>query len=243
MTKNIAIIGASGAIGNAFLHKISSLYPEANISAFSRQISKIEPKDKLKTVNYYDINYQDENSLEQAAKIAANGSSLDLVIIAIGTLHDEDIMPEKALKELSAKKFHHLFEINTITPALLAKYFLPKLNRNNQAIFAALSARVGSISDNQMGGWYAYRASKAALNMIIKNAAIETARRNKEAIIIGLHPGTVNSALSRPFQSNVPAGKLFTPEFAATKLLEVLNDLRPADSGKCFAWDGKEVLA
>ena len=110
------------------------------------------------------------------------------------------------------------------------------------SVFAALSARVGSISDNILGGWYAYRSSKAALNMIIKNAAIEISRSNKQAIVVGMHPGTVDSHLSKPFQSRVPKHQLFTPEYAAEKLLHVMTALMPSDSGKCFAWDGKEIL-
>lgn len=178
----------------------------------------------------------------EAAELAAKEKPLDLVIVANGILHDEGLMPEKALRDLSAKNFHRVYEANTITPALIAKYFLPKLNRDQPSIFAALSARVGSISDNQLGGWYAYRASKAALNMIIKNAAIEVGRRNKHAIVVGLHPGTVNSDLSKPFQSKVADGKLFTPDYSAEKLLDVLGNLSPEQTGKCFAWDGKEVL-
>ena len=165
-----------------------------------------------------------------------------MVIVATGILHDGELMPEKSQKELSAEKFHRLFEINTIVPALVAKHFIPKLNREKRSVFAALSARVGSISDNQLGGWYAYRASKAALNMIIKNAAIEISRRNKKAIIVGLHPGTVDSNLSKPFQGNVPDGKLFTPKYSVQKLLVILTTLTSKQSGKCFAWDGKEIL-
>jgi NAD(P)-dependent dehydrogenase (short-subunit alcohol dehydrogenase family) len=163
------------------------------------------------------------------------------VIVATGLLHDGELVPEKSLRDLSAEKFLRLFEVNTILPALVGKYFLPKLNRENKSIFAALSARVGSISDNQLGGWYAYRASKAALNMIIKNAAIEIGRQNKQAVIVGLHPGTVDSRLSKPFQSNVADGQLFTPAFSAQKLLEVLETLTQEKSGKCFAWDGQEI--
>ena len=107
---------------------------------------------------------------------------------------------------------------------------------------ATLSARVGSVSDNQLGGWYAYRASKAALNIIIKNSAIEISRRNNDSIVVGMHPGTVASDLSKPFQKGVPSGKLFTPELAASRLLKVLSTLSAKDTGKCFAWDGKEIL-
>jgi NAD(P)-dependent dehydrogenase (short-subunit alcohol dehydrogenase family) len=116
------------------------------------------------------------------------------------------------------------------------------LNKKKRSIFTALSARVGSISDNQLGGWYSYRASKSALNMILKNAAIETNRSNKKAIIVGLHPGTVESNLSDPFKKNVPEGKLFTPDYSAQKLLAVLSSLTIEQSGKCFAWDGKEIF-
>jgi len=236
MPKNIAIIGGSGAIGSAFTTRLSDAYPDATINVFSRHM----PENTLANVSYHTINYQDESSIADCALLAA-AMPLDLVIIATGILHDGELMPEKSLRELSIKKFQRLFEINTITPALLSKHFLPRLSKENRSVFAALSARVGSISDNQLGGWYAYRASKAALNMIIKNAAIEIGRCNKQAIIVSLHPGTVDSNLSKPFQRNVANDKLFTPTYAARRLLEVLDSLSPEQSGKCFAWDGQEV--
>jgi len=227
--RNVAIIGASGAIGNSFKLLLQKRYPAATLFAFSQY-------------NHHLINYSDEASIAAAAELSAQSEPLDLVIVANGTLHSVDIMPEKSLRDLSAAKFQHLFNVNTITPALIAKYFLPKLNSTNRSIFAALSARVGSISDNKLGGWYAYRASKAALNMMIKNTSIEIARKNKNAIIVGLHPGTVDSELSKPFQRNVAADKLFTPEYAVQKFLEVLENLIPSQTGKCFAWDGSEIL-
>jgi NAD(P)-dependent dehydrogenase (short-subunit alcohol dehydrogenase family) len=227
--QNIAVLGASGAIGNTFTNLLSAQYPNASLLAFSRN-------------GEHNIDYTSETSIAEAAKLATKEKPLDLVIVANGILHDGDLMPEKSLRDLSAEKFHRIFEVNTITPALITKYFLPKLNKEQPSIFAALSARVGSISDNQLGGWYAYRASKAALNMIIKNAAIEIGRSNKQAIIVGLHPGTVDSDLSKPFQGNVADGKLFTPEYSAGKLLKVLDNLSPDQTGKCFAWDGKEIL-
>ena len=119
---------------------------------------------------------------------------------------------------------------------------MPVLSRNKNSIFAALSARVGSVSDNQLGGWYAYRASKSALNMIIKSASIEVARKNPKAIIVGLHPGTVDSNLSKPFQHSITNNKLFTPSIAASHLLGVLDNLTSEQTGKCFAWDGSEIL-
>ncbi len=237
MVNNIAIIGCSGAIGNSFANHLSTLYPGASLHAFSRWM----PENPVSDVSYYKINYADEASIAESASIASKENSLDLIIVSTGILHEGDLMPEKSLGDLSAEKFRRVFEANTITPALIAKHFLPKLNSASRSIFAALSARVGSISDNRLGGWYAYRCSKAALNMLIKNAAIEIGRRNKQAVIVGLHPGTVDSELSRPFQRNVPDGKLFTPEYSTRKMLDVLENLTLEQSGKCFAWDGKEV--
>ena len=226
---NIAIIGASGAIGGACVRRLVERYPAAHVHAFARDAE-------------LSIDYDDEASIAAAAELAAQAGPLDLVLVATGMLHSGNTLPEKSLRDLSADKFARIFAANTITPALLAKHFLPRLSRERPAVFAAISARVGSISDNQLGGWYAYRASKAALNMVIKNAAIEMSRRNKKAIVVGLHPGTVDSPLSKPFQANVAAGKLFTPEYSAQKLVQVLEKLTPAHSGQCLAWDG-EVIA
>ena len=237
MINNIVIVGASGAIGSSFTLQLSVSYPNATIHAFSQQ----QPEKVLPNVTYHQINYRDETSIEESALTASKDAKLDMVIVATGILHDGELLPEKSLKDLSAEKFQYLFEANTILPSLIAKHFLPKLNRDSQSIFAALSARVGSISDNYLGGWYAYRASKAALNMIIKNAAIEIGRSNKKSVIVGLHPGTVDSNLSSPFQGSIPDRKLFTPEYSVQKLLQVLTTLTSEQSGKCFAWDGTEV--
>ena len=238
MVNNIAIIGSSGAIGGAFTQQLASLYPNATVHAFSRVESIVE----MKNVVNHIMDYQSEHSIEMSASLASAELPLDRVIVATGILHDEDTMPEKSLRDLSTEKFKRLFAVNTIFPAMVAKHFLPALNRGNRSIFSVLSARVGSISDNRLGGWYAYRASKSALNMVVKNAAIEISRTNKQAIVVGLHPGTVDSNLSKPFQRNVPNGKLFTAAYAVSKLLEVLDKLDPKeDSGKCFAWNGKEI--
>lgn len=226
---NIAIIGTSGAIGGALAQVFSSKYPHAEVHTFSQHGPDF-------------IDYNDEKSIESAALAASKNSLLDLVIVANGILHDTHIMPEKSLKELSSEKFHRVFAANTITPAMIGKYFIPKLKKTTPAVFAALSARVGSISDNRLGGWYAYRSSKAALNMIIKNAAIEVARYNKQAVIVGLHPGTVDSRLSKPYQGHVSPSKLFTPEESATKLHHVILSLTPSQTGQCFDWNGELIL-
>jgi NAD(P)-dependent dehydrogenase (short-subunit alcohol dehydrogenase family) len=133
------------------------------------------------------------------------------------------------------------FRLNTIGPALVAKHFLPLLAKDRKSVFAAISARVGSIEDNHLGGWYAYRASKAALNMVIKTLSIELARRNTNALCVGLHPGTVDTPLSTPFQSGVPEAKLFSAARSARHLLTVLDNLTPENSGCLYAWDGSQI--
>ncbi|HEX8387840.1 MAG TPA: SDR family NAD(P)-dependent oxidoreductase, partial [Sphingomonas sp.] len=148
---------------------------------------------------------------------------------------------EKAMRDLDADWLQRNFLVNAVGPALVAKHFLPLLPRARRAVFAALSARVGSISDNNLGGWYGYRASKAALNQLIRTLAIEERRRNPQAVVVALHPGTVDTDLSRPFQGNVQPGRLFAPDRAAVQLLDVLDGLKPVDSGRLFDWEGKQI--
>ena len=240
MYNNIAIIGASGAIGQALSSELLKLYPNAIVNCCSRQYkSSVDGNCRFHHIDYYD-----ETSLESTSNACTEIQPLDLVIIATGLLHDDQsgVFPEKSLRDLSFESFESIFKINATVPAMIAKYFVPKMSKDRRSIFAALSARVGSTSDNQLGGWYAYRASKAALNMVIKNIAIEIKRSHKESIVIGLHPGTVESALSKPFQNNVPKEKLFSPEKSAKHLIDVVNDLDLHQTGKCFAWDGQEIM-
>ncbi len=238
MYKNIAIFGTSGSIGNAMLQTLHKNKKFSEIHAFSENIFE----KKLLNVNYHKVTYNDELSIKEASQLASLKYPIDLIFIATGLLHSENIQPEKSLRDLNFDNFHSLFRSNTILPAIIAKHFMPKMNLKKRSIFAALSARVGSISDNSLGGWYSYRSSKVALNMVIKNLAIEMGRKSKECIIVGLHPGTVDSPLSAPFQKNVPDEKLFSPQFSSEKLLHVIDNLIPKDSGKVFAWDGTEVM-
>ncbi|MCK6262135.1 SDR family NAD(P)-dependent oxidoreductase [Vibrio sp. ZSDE26] len=242
MYNNISIIGSTGTIGSALTHQLAQLYPSSHISAFSRKNLDGDNQNhpKHSNVRPYNIEYVEE-SIKEAAYIASHENKLDLIVVTTGVLHSEGIKPEKSLKDLSAANLQHIYEANTILPTLIAKHFIPCLNRNRRSCFAVLSARVGSISDNHSGGWYSYRASKAALNMIIKTASIETRRTHPESVIVGLHPGTVDSQLSKPFQRNVPKDKLFTAQHSARCLINVLNTLSPNQSGKIIAWDGKEI--
>lgn len=233
--KHIAVIGASGAIGGAFVDALAAREGHY-IHAFSRRGGGATAPN----ITHATLDLTDEASIAAAA--AGIATPLDMVLVATGLLHDDQHQPEKSLRDLSAEKFARAFAINSTGVALVMQHFLPRLPRERRAVFAAISARVGSISDNRLGGWYAYRASKAALNMLIRCAAIETARRHPQAVVVGLHPGTVDSPLSQPFQAQVREGKLFTPEHSATQLLAVLEGLSAEDSGKCFAYDGSEVL-
>lgn len=180
--------------------------------------------------------------MSAAAEECRGHGPIDLVIVATGMLHKgPGLMPEKRLKDIDATTMTEVLRVNTIGPALLAKHLLPGLRRDAKAVFAAISARVGSIGDNHLGGWASYRASKAALNMLIRTFAIEQSRTHPDAVVATLHPGTVDTNLSRPFQRNVPEGKLFTTDFVAERLLSVLDGLTSTSTGGFFAWDGKRI--
>lgn len=184
----------------------------------------------------------DEASIAAAAQtIAQAGIPPRLIFIATGILHDETVQPEKSYRQQSPENYAHMFSVNATGPAMIGKYFLPIMPRSGRTIFAAVSAKVGSISDNRLGGWHAYRASKAALNMIVRNFAVEQARANADSFAVTLHPGTVDTPLSQPFQRGVPDGKLFTPEYSASSMLSVLAGLKEGDSGQLFGWDGAEI--
>lgn len=235
----IAIIGASGGIGAALTAQLAAHPHVAQIYTLSRQ-GRSHPSPKVFNLTF---DFTDENSISAAAEAMREIGRFDLIIVATGLLQGQGIAPEKNLRALSYEGFEQSFLINTVGPAMTAKHMLPLLARDRKAVFAALSARVGSISDNRLGGWYAYRASKAALNMVIKTLAIEYGRRFNNVAVIGLHPGTVDTELSKPFQSNVPDGKLFTPEQSASYLLKTINKVSPSDSGAVLDWDGKTVPA
>lgn len=233
-----AIIGASGGIGKALVDALQGRADLDHLYAFSR--TPIEVTAPNVSVGILDI--LDEDSL--AAAVASIEGTLDLVFVATGVLSDgAGLQPERSYKKQTREAFEKVFAINTIGPALVAKHFLPVMPRQGRAVFAALSARVGSISDNQIGGWHAYRASKAALNMLIRNYAIEQARRNPDFIAVSLHPGTVDTPLSKPFQSGVPERQLFSPEQSVAYLLDVIDGLSPDQSGRAFDWAGKEIPA
>ena len=159
----------------------------------------------------------------------------------VGVLHDEFFTPEKRLEDLSAEQLSHYFAVNTIIPALILKYLSAFIGSAKRPKVAFLSAQAGSIGDNALGGWYGYRASKAALNMLVKTASIELARRHRDACLVALHPGTTRSALSEPFVARIPSHRLYTPETSAERLVSVMQSLGPDDNGGFFHWSGEPL--
>jgi len=236
---DVAIIGTNGGIGKALATQISKQSCVRHIFSCSRTKHGVET-DKI---SYIPINVTDEASIISAAeKIKTKTKKIDLIIVATGILHHGDtLQPEKSWRNLDVKNLLNIFHINTIGPTLIAKHFLDLLPRDRKSVFAALSARVGSIEDNYIGGWYGYRSSKAALNMMVKSLSIELSQKNPKAIAVTLHPGTVNTALSKPFQSSVPNGKLFSPNASANYLLKVIDGIQSGETGHLFAWDGKKI--
>jgi len=235
--KNAAVFGASGGIGSALVDALLAAGCEC-VYAGSR--TPIAPSAGLRP---FAFDLQDEQSIADAAE-RMREEPLDLVLVATGVLTLENgIGPERTIKRIQSDAMAETFMLNTIGPALIAKHVLPILPRSRRNIFAALSARVGSITDNRLGGWHSYRASKAALNMLIKNMALEMARTHPKTIVAGLHPGTVDTELSKPFQSRLADSQLTSPDAAATNLLNVIDALEPSHSGKIFDWKGEEIPA
>jgi len=236
--RTAAVFGSSGGIGKALCRGLAERGCET-IYAGSRE--GLEPSGEPFRPFSFDL--RDESSIIEAAQLMGERPP-EWLIIASGVLTLQDGQgPERSLKRLDAASMAEVFALNTIGPAMIAKHILPLMPRDRHFVFAALSARVGSISDNRLGGWHSYRASKAALNMLIQNFALEMGRTHQHGVVVGLHPGTVDSKLSKPFQSNLPDGQLTHPDDAANNLLNVLSGLAPDDSGAVFDFAGKKVPA
>ncbi len=221
------VVGASGGIGRALCSAV------AESGRFIRTVG-------LGRTSMPALDLTDEDSIAAAAAhMAGLDLQLRLVINATGFLHGNGIEPEKSWRQVDAESMAHAFAINTIGPALLMKHFLPLLPRQGKSVFACLSAKVGSIGDNRLGGWYSYRASKAALNQLVRTAAIELQRQRPDAVCVALHPGTVDTALSAPFAKSGLA--VHTPTDAAQRLLRVIDGLSDADTGQFFNPQGQRL--
>lgn len=224
------VVGSTGGIGAALVRELSGR--GYGVTGLAR---------KPAWAGDIAVELTDEATLEEAALRLRRRAPFEVIIVATGLLHEEGLAPEKSLRDVDPERLLRSFSVNAVGPVLAAKHLVPLLPRSGRGVFAALSARVGSIGDNRLGGWYAYRASKAALNMLIKTLAIEVSRSRPETICVGLHPGTVDTQLSQPFQRNVPEARLFSSDRAARQLIDMLDNLRPEDNGGCFAWDGRRI--
>lgn len=239
------IIGAGRGIGLEFVRQYLATASYGRVYGTYRQLSphlaalKNEHPEKLQLIP---VDITQENEIVAAiATLKAQTDQLHTVIYCVGLLHDQSLQPEKSLRHTQPDSLLTYFQVNAIGIVLWAKHILPLLRHPELAIFAAISAKVGSITDNRLGGWYGYRASKAALNMFLKNIAIEWGRIAPNIIVAALHPGTTDTDLSKPFQKNVPPEKLFSPELTVTQLRQVLDGLRPQDSGQFLSWDGSPL--
>jgi NAD(P)-dependent dehydrogenase (short-subunit alcohol dehydrogenase family) len=243
-SESALVLGATQGIGLGFVKhlllqpKISQVFAtyrtvEAAGELFALQAANPERLSCLA------LDITDESQIVALVqKIQNQTKRLHWVINCIGVLHEGALQPEKSLSQLNPERLMQYFQVNSIGAALLAKHLVPLLRHGDRSTFATISAKVGSIGDNQLGGWYGYRASKAALNMFMKTVAIEYGRKSPNTIIALLHPGTTDTRLSVPFQRNVPPEKLFSTERTIAQLWAVLNQLEPADSGQFFSWDG-----
>lgn len=241
----VLVMGATGGIGLALLRQLLAHQGVLQVTAAARHANSSpelaallqEYPGRLR-VAVADIT--DAHSLQQLASQLGN-LPLHLAINATGLLHHSGLQPEKNLAAISSANLQQVFAVNAFGPILMAQALLPLMRHREPAIFASLSARVGSIGDNRLGGWYAYRAAKAAQNQLMKTVAIECRRTHPQLSIQLLHPGTVDSELSRPFQRAVPSPQLFTPHYAAARLLAVLSTATAANSGRFIAWDGEAI--
>ncbi len=250
------VLGASQGIGFGFVQHFLNQDPTRQVYATYRSIDSAAPL--LALANQYSdrltcirLEITDEDQIIQCLQQVATGLAAGLaagsrvsdrqlgwVINCIGMLHQGDLQPEKSLRQINTEQLTTYFQVNSIGSILLAKHLAPLIKTTDRVIFATISAKVGSITDNQLGGWYGYRASKAALNMFMRSIAIEYRRTCKGAIVVVLHPGTTETGLSEPFRRGVPPEKLFSIDRSVGQLMQVMNGLSPEDSGEFFSWDG-----
>tara|TARA_E500000081_G_C6050304_1_gene313320 strand:+ start:236 stop:985 length:750 start_codon:yes stop_codon:yes gene_type:complete len=237
--KNILVFGSTGTIGAAILNHLSMSHPAAQITGVSRRA--LDSSANFTNVTIHICDYGSDAALAQLSEIyAQQNSHVDELLITTGVLTAILDKPEKSAQQINQEELLENLRINAVIPALIFKHFFRLLTLSPAPRFGALSARIGSISDNRLGGWYAYRMAKSALNMFIKTASLELRRKNKQSVVVGLHPGTVKTKFSEQF-INQTTKNCFTPEVAASQLIDVFKTLKPSQSGGCFAWDGTEI--
>lgn len=245
----VAVVnGASRGIGLEFTRQLLERDPDTTVFATCRDPEAAEGLHAARErhgerLRVLSMDVTDERSIEEAARrVAEKASRLHLVLNVAGVLHGPGFTPEKKLAHVDPDALRWVFEVNAFGPLLIAKHFHSLLRHDERSVFASLSARVGSISDNRLGGWYAYRSSKAAQNMITKNLSIELGRIAPQAIVVGLHPGTVDTDLSKPFQRGVPEAKLQTTSQSVASMLRVIDGATADSSGRVYDFRGEEIL-
>lgn len=231
----ILVIGGSGGIGSAIVSHLLALNPAGTV--YGTYHSK-KPDIEDSSLIWFKL---DVTSEQQIKALAEQIPQLDMIINSVGMLQDSTHSPEKSINGFNAEFFEKNIAINVTPSICIAKYFSSHLNSKKQSWFVAISARVGSISDNKLGGWISYRTSKSALNMAMKTISIEWQYKLPNCCVFVFHPGTTDTELSKPFQKNVPENKLFSADFVARSLLELVAQLSPADSGKFYSYDGSEI--
>ena len=251
MTQTAALIlGANRGIGLGFVKRfladnalrlVYGTYRDRDSAAALFSLAEHEPRLRLLALDVTEESQIEACLLTIGQELKESGRSLTHVINCVGMLHQDNLQPEKSLRQIDAANLLTYFQVNSIASILLAKHLVPLLKQTDRTIFATLSAKVGSIGDNQLGGWYGYRASKAALNMFMKNIALEYRRSCKGTIVVVLHPGTTDTRLSQPFQRNVAPEKLFAVDRCVEQLSQVMAGLTMGDSGEFFSWDGTRL--
>lgn len=237
---NALVLGASGGLAQAL---IAGFLADQHIETVIAVSSKPAP-DSVQAESgllWIQTEYAEPAMAEVVEQLKDYSGSISRVCICHGLLHTDSLWPEKRLEDIKPEALHEIFQANAVVPALWLKLLHRVLKAKQPTIVAALSARVGSISDNRLGGWYAYRSSKSALNMLLKNIAIEYARRVKNVKLISFHPGTTDTDLSKPFQAAVPEGKLFTPEFVAERLIGIMDSAVVDGQLSYLDWDNKTI--
>ena len=236
------VVGGRNGVGAEFVQRIAQAHPDNRVYATSRDAAWVRTPITQSNIERVRLDLTDESSVQDfAGQLEIDERPIHLVLNCSGLLHGEGLSPERTWRHLDPDFIRRVFDVNLVAVGMAIKHFIPLMPRKERAVFGSLSARVGSIGDNRLGGWYSYRASKAAQNMFIKCAAIEAARTRKDMICVALHPGTVDTDLSKPFTARTPAAKLFSTEQCVGYLTDVIGDLTPHDTGGFFAWDGSNI--